>query len=43
LIFLPDVVDRIIRHLELTFIAEKPTPTCALEQVALMAVEKSGV
>jgi hypothetical protein len=32
------VVDQIIRHLELTFVAEKPPPACALEQVALMAV-----
>ena len=36
------VVDRIIRHLELTFVAEKPPPAYALEQVALMAAEKSG-
>ena len=31
------VVDRIIRHLELTFAAEKPPPAQAFEQVALMA------
>jgi hypothetical protein len=31
------VVDRIIRHLELTFTAEKPPPAYAFEQVALMA------
>jgi hypothetical protein len=31
------VVDRIIRHLELTFIPEKPPPAQAFEQVALMA------
>jgi ribosomal protein S27E len=31
------VVDRIIRHLELTFVAEKPPPAYAFEQVALMA------
>jgi hypothetical protein len=36
------VVDRIIRHLELTFIAEKPPPAYTLEQVALMAAEESG-
>ena len=36
------VVDRIIRHLELTFVAEKPPPAYALEQVALMAAEESG-
>jgi len=31
------VVDRIIRHLELTFVAEKPPPPHVFEQVALMA------
>jgi len=31
------VVDRIIRHLELTFVAEKPPPAQAFEQAALMA------
>jgi hypothetical protein len=31
------VVDRIIRHLELTLVAEKPPPAYAFEQVALMA------
>ena len=36
------VVDRIIRHLELTFVAEKPPPAYAFEQVALMAAEESG-
>jgi len=36
------VVDRIIRHLELTFVAEKPPPAYVLEQVALMAAEESG-
>ena len=36
-----EVVDRIIRHLELTFVAEKPPPAYALEQVALMAAEES--
>jgi len=36
------VVDRIIRHLELTFVAEKPPPTHVFEQVALMAAEESG-
>jgi hypothetical protein len=36
------VVDRIIRHLELTFVAEKPPPAYALEQVALRAAEESG-
>ena len=37
----PAVVDRIIRHLELTFVAEKPPPAHALEQVALMEAEES--
>jgi len=36
------VVDRIIRHLELTFAAEKPPPSHVFEQVALMAAEGSG-
>jgi hypothetical protein len=36
------VVDRIIRHLELTFVAEKPPPAHIFEQVALMAAEESG-
>jgi hypothetical protein len=36
------VVDRIIRHLELTFVAEKPPPTHVFKQVALMAAEESG-
>ena len=36
------VVDRIIRHLELTFVAEKPPPARVFEPVALMAAEESG-
>jgi hypothetical protein len=36
------VVDRIIRHLELTFAAEKPPPVHVFEQVALMTAEESG-
>ena len=36
------VVDRIIRHLKLTFAAEKPPPAYAFEQVELMAAEKRG-
>ena len=36
------VVDRIIRHLPLTFAAEKPPPAHVFEQVALMAAEESG-
>ena len=38
----PAVVDRIIRHLGLTFVAEKPPPARVFEQVALMAAEESG-
>jgi hypothetical protein len=36
------VVDRIIRHLELTFVAEKPPPPQIFVQTALMAAEESG-
>jgi len=36
------VVDRIIRHLELTFVAEKPPPSHVLSEVALRAAEESG-
>jgi len=36
------VVDRIIRHLELTFAAAKPPPAHAFEQVVLMAAEENG-
>jgi hypothetical protein len=32
-------VDRIIDHLKLTFVAEKPPPSRVFEQVALMAAE----
>lgn len=35
------VVDRIIRHLELMFVAEKPPPSRVFEQVALMAADES--
>jgi hypothetical protein len=34
------VVDRIIDHLKLTFVAEKPPPSRVFEQVALMAAEE---
>jgi len=34
------VVDRIIDHLQLTFVAEKPPPSRVFEQVALMAAEE---
>ena len=33
-------VDRIIEHLKLTFVAEKPPPSHVIEQVALMAAEE---
>jgi len=36
------VVDRIIDHLKLTFVAAKPPPSHVFEQVALMAAEESG-
>jgi len=35
------VVDRIIRHLALTFAAEKPPPAHVFEPAALMAAEES--
>jgi len=35
-------VDRIIDHLKLTFVADKPPPPNVFEQVALTAAEKSG-
>jgi hypothetical protein len=34
-------VDRIIRHLELTLVAEKPPPSQVFEQVALVAAEET--
>jgi hypothetical protein len=36
------VVDRIMEHLKLTFVAAKPPPSHVVEQVALMAAEESG-
>jgi len=36
------VVDRIIDHLKLRFIAEKPPPAQVFEQVALTAAEGGG-
>jgi len=41
--FLTDfsAVDKIIRHLKLTFAAEKPPPSHVFEQVALMAAEEN--
>jgi len=34
-------VDRIIDHLNLAFVAEKPPPSLIIEQVALLAAEES--
>jgi hypothetical protein len=36
------VVDRIIDHLKLTFVADKPPPFHVFGQVVLMAAEKGG-
>jgi hypothetical protein len=36
------VLDRIIDHLKLAFVAEKPPPSHVFEQVALMAVEENA-
>jgi hypothetical protein len=36
------VVDRIIDHLKLTFIAEKPPPSRVFEQVAFTAAEQGA-
>jgi hypothetical protein len=36
------VVDRIIDHLELRFLANKPPPSHVFIEVALMAAEESG-
>jgi len=38
----PKTIDRIIRHLELTFEAERPPPPRALQQDLLMAAEEQG-
>jgi transposase len=35
-------VDRIIDHLKLTFVAEKPPPSHVFQQVALMAAEEQA-
>jgi hypothetical protein len=35
-------VDRIIDHLKLRFVAEKPPPSHVFEQVALIAAEEQG-
>ena len=36
------VVDRIIDHLKLRFVAAKPPPPHVFEQIALIAAEESG-
>jgi len=38
----PKVIDRIIRHLELTFEAERPPPPHHVQQELLMAAEGMG-
>jgi hypothetical protein len=38
----PKTIDRIIRHLELTFEAERPPPPHHVQQELLMAAEQSG-
>ena len=39
----PQTIDRIIRHLELTFEAERPPPPQRVQQELLMAAEERGV
>ena len=36
------IIDKIIRHLKLTFQAERPPPDQAVQQELLMAAEESG-
>ena len=38
----PKTIDRIIRHLELTFEAERPPPSHQVQQELLMAAEERG-
>ena len=38
----PKAIDRIIRHLELRFEAERPPPPCHVQQELLMAAEEKG-
>jgi len=38
----PKAIDRIIRHLELTFEAERPPPPRLVQQDLLMTAEESG-
>ncbi len=38
----PKIIDRIIRHLKLTFDAERPPPPQIVQQELLMAAEERG-
>ena len=38
----PKIIDRIIRHLKLTFEAERPPPPRIVQQKLLMAAEEKG-
>jgi len=38
----PKVIDRIIRHLELSFVAERPPPPHHVQQELLMAAGEMG-
>ncbi len=38
----PKTIDRIIRHFELTFEAERPPPSRVVQQDLLMAAEEKG-
>jgi hypothetical protein len=38
----PKAIDKIIRHLELTFDAERPPPPHQVQQELLMSAEESG-
>jgi hypothetical protein len=38
----PKTIDRIIGHLKLTFLAERPPPPRVVQQDLLMAAEESG-
>jgi len=37
-----DVIDKIIAHLKLTFMAERPPPPQSIQQELLMAAEEKG-
>jgi len=38
----PKTIDKNIRHLELTFEAERPPPPCVFQQELLMTAEEIG-